>query len=369
MNERQQEILERFLEDPEKSLSVGDLLPYFDLDRSSLYRHLTVLSDAGVVVPDGAGKYRRYRLNAESDEYLRWDLKRPPAARKTVPYNPRLLEEYTPNQSFFLSAEQREAMREVGRVEEGDVDKESYRRVLDSLLIDLTHASSNLENVPISWLDTKTLIELGERPEGLNETQLRIVLNHKEAIRFLVENDLDFTRRDLFDIHSMLMGGLIAEQGAEGRLRTKIVGFSDSRYIPIANPHQLSEEFDKFLEKARKIEDPFERSFFALTFIAYLQPFQDGNKRTSRLATNLPLIQNRLAPFSFSDIRKSDYMFGLLAFYERGRPQFLASAFHASYLKTAPRYQELMHLIQEGGILSTLAVDDHRPQKPSGPGR
>ena len=91
-----------------------------------------------------------------------------------------------------------------------------------------------------------------------------------------------------------------------------------------------------------------------MAFLLYLQPFQDGNKRTSRLTMNIPLLKNHLAPFSFADLLKGDYMFGLLAFYERGKHDFLAEAFVNAYQKTAPRYDELLDYIQEGGSLGTL---------------
>ena len=38
------------------------------------------------------------------------------------------------------------------------------------------------------------------------------------------------------------------------------------------------------LDKARRIKNPVEAAFFLWVHLAYLQPFEDGNKRTSRLA-------------------------------------------------------------------------------------
>jgi len=124
--------------------------------------------------------------------------------------------------------------------------------------------------------------------------------------------------------------------------------------LPPDNPHLLKEAFEQFCEKANLINHPFEQAFFTMTFIPYLQPFQDGNKRTSRLAMNIPLLKNQLAPFSFADLRKRDYMFGMLAFYERGEHQFLANTFVNAYQKAAPRYAALVDYIQQGGVLGML---------------
>ena len=360
LSTRQSQILDLFLDEPDESLSAGDLLPQFNISRTSLFRDLSALNEAGLIeASDGSTRSRTYRLHPNSDEYIRWDLSRPPQQRVEVNYRPELLIGYQPNQSYLLTQEQRDLMAEVGTISEDQAleqDSKNYNRLIASLLIDLAHASSSLENVPISWLETKTLIEFGERPDGLNDTELRIVLNHKKAITHLTDNaaTMSVAPKDLFDLHTLIADGLIPESAAVGRLRQRVVRFSDSRYLPPANPHLLRDAFELFCEKADAIENPFEQAFFAMSFLPYLQPFQDGNKRTSRLTMNIPLLRCQLAPFSFSDMKKRDYMFGLLAFYERGQHRFLADAFVRSYQKTAPRYAELLDYVQQGGALGSL---------------
>lgn len=356
LTERQQKIIDVFLEAPEESRSVADFAE-FGVERTTVFRDIKKLVQAGLLQLEG----KAYRVNTDSDAYLRWDLSRAPHHREPVRYNPRLLGDYRPNSTFLLTDNQLLALEQAGKVEGIAEAKEKgklYERVLASLLIDLTHASSNLENVNISWLDTKTLIEFGERPEGLTEKQMRIVLNHKEAISFLKEHgsSLSFAKRDLLDIHSLLIKGLLGDTSAVGALRSVVVKFDDSKYLPPDNPHQLKEIFDEFCEKADAITNPYEQAFFAMVFISYIQPFQDGNKRTSRIAMNIPLVKHALAPFSFSDIRGRDYTFGLLAFYERGKHSFLANAFTAAYQKSAARYGDLVSHINDGGLLGTIST-------------
>lgn len=356
LTERQQRIIDVFLETPDESKSIGDFAE-FGLERTTLFRDIKKLVQAGLLLSKG----KSYRISKDSDAYLQWDLTRAPHCRDPVPYNPQLLAGYQPNASFLLADDQILALETAGKVQgiaEAQEKGKLYERVLASLLIDLTHASSNLENVRISWLDTKTLIELGERPEGLTEKQMQIVLNHKEAITFLKDHsqDLALSRRDILDIHSMLMKGLLADPSAVGDTRTKVVKFDDSRYMPPDNPHQLKEIFAEFCEKANAIRNPYEQAFFTMVFISYIQPFEDGNKRTSRISMNIPLVRNSLAPFSFSDIRGRDYTFGLLAFYERGKHGFLANAFTVAYKKSAARYADLVSHINEGGLLSTISA-------------
>ncbi len=356
LTDRQKSILCIFLETPDETKSVGDFSG-LGIERTTLFRDFKKMVEDGLLSLEG----KSYRLNPASDAYLEWDLTRSPLQRKSVRYNPALLDNYIPNSTFFLTDKQIKALEKNGAVAGIHEVKKSgkpYERVLASLLIDLTHASSNLENVPISWLDTKTLIEFGEIPGGLNDKQMRIVLNHKDAIAYLKEHGfrMSITKSDLMDIHSLLTRGLIDDTSAVGALRTVVVKFDDSRYVPPDNPHTLREIFDQFCTKASAIDNPYEQAFFTMTFIPYIQPFQDGNKRTSRIAMNIPLVKNELAPFSFSDMRKRDYMFGFLAFYERGNPTFLAKTFADVYGKSAQRYTELIHHMNEGGLLNSISL-------------
>ncbi len=157
------------------------------------------------------------------------------------------------------------------------------------------------------------------------------------------------------DIHSLLIHGLLNDASAVGCLRKAIVKIDGSQYLPPDNPYQLDEAFNEFCQKAHDIDNPYEQAFFAMVFLPYIQAFQDGNKRTSRIAMNIPLVRNELAPFSFTDMSKRDYMFGLLAFYERGAHGFLAKMFTTAYARSAARYAELLEHINAGGILGTIS--------------
>lgn len=333
------------------------------VNRTTIFRSVAHLLDKGLIEATGETKSRRYRLAARSLPYLEWDLSRPKDQRPAVFYNPALLENYEPNVTRWLSIDRCERLMAVGRAD-FMVNETAYRRVMNSLLIDLSYASSRLENVQISWLDTKSLIELGERPEGLSDKELRIVMNHKDAIQFMTESreELVINRRFVFDVHSLLSAGLLGNPADSERIRRGAVGFEDSAYHPLANPFQLEEQFNIVCEKASAIENPLEQSVFVMTFMSYLQPFTDANKRTSRLSMNAPLLRMGMAPFSFTQVNRQDYLFGLLAFYERGRHEFIVEAFEDAYFKSAPRYVDTMRLVQQGGSLGSVSPISRREE-------
>jgi len=112
---RQIQILDIFLDEPSEQLSAGDLLPNFDIGRTSLFRDLTALIEAGLIkASDGSIRSRTYSLHPNSDESIKWDLSRAPHERYEVVYRPELLENYQPNQSYLLTVEQRQATSSNG---------------------------------------------------------------------------------------------------------------------------------------------------------------------------------------------------------------------------------------------------------------
>lgn len=333
------------------------------VDPSGISRDWAALEENGLVLAEGSTRARRYRLCTESTAYLEWDLTRPPELRKPVAYNFDLLKNYEPNVTSWLGPDALALISTELDYDPRDVDPQDYRRVLNTLIIDLSFASSVLENVNISWLDTKTLIEFGERPQGLNERELRIVLNHKDAIEFIRDHkeEVSISRRDIFDLYKLISAGLLGNPADAGRIRKSAVFFDTSRYRPIDNSFVLEEQFNLFCVKAALIKNPHEQALFAMAMIPYLQPFQDGNKRTSRLAMNLPLITAGLPPLSFTSMKKRDYMFALLALYERGRVDFLANTYVKAYQGSAEKYSQLMRYLGEGGTLSSLDIEPQRP--------
>lgn len=152
-----------------------------------------------------------------------------------------------------------------------------------------------------------------------------MILNHKAAIELLVENDdtVGFNRFTLLNLHSALSENLLPNPADEGRLRQHGVEIGKSVYRPLTVPAQIEEMLDLLLDKANRIEDPVEQSFFVMVHVPYLQPFADVNKRASRLAANLPLIQANLCPLTFLDVPEQAYSRAVLGVYELTRVELL----------------------------------------------
>ncbi len=283
---------------------------------------------------------------AEILEYVR----RPVTAREPVGYEPTFLFSYRPNDSFYLSQDERAQLREVGRSGIAEQPAGTHaKQILNRLLIDLSWNSSRLEGNTYSLLDTLRLIEAGEAAEGRDRRDTQMILNHKSAIEFLVDaaEDIGFNRYTILNLHAVLADNLLPEPDAPGRLRRFGVGIYGSVFHPLEAPQLVEECFDRLLTTADSIEDPFEQAFFAMVQLPYLQPFDDVNKRVSRLAANIPLIRANLSPLSFEDVPQDLYTAAILGVYELKRIDLLRDVFLWAYRRSAARYAAVRQSLGE----------------------
>jgi len=333
------------------------------IPQRTLQYRLKGLVDAGRLVKHGEGRAVRYALPSsrsgeataarpqEGDDAIiplsargaevRDYIRRPPEARRPVGYDRRFLDNYRPNVSFYLLPEERAHLAAVGRPRIAEQPAGTYaRQILNRLLIDLAWNSSRLEGNTYSLLDTKRLIELGEEAEGRGHLDAQMILNHKDAIDFLVStaDDIGFNRYTILNLHALLANNLLADATAAGRLRYIAVGIERSAFHPLEVPQLIEEAFDQILATASAITDPFEQAFFTMVQMPYLQPFDDVNKRVSRLAANIPLIKGNLAPLSFTDVPRQTYTEAVLGIYELSKVDLLKDVFIWAYERSAARY-------------------------------
>lgn len=101
------------------------------------------------------------------------------------------------------------------------------------------------------------------------------------------------------------------------------------------------------MDTAAAIREPFEQAFFAMVHLPYLQPFEDVNKRVSRLAANIPLTKHNLCPLSFVDVPEHAYVDGLLGVYELNRVELLRDVFVWAYERSAQSYAAIRQSLGE----------------------
>lgn len=288
----------------------------------------------------GVGSVFALPMSPAGEEILAY-LSRPVLERAPVSYRREFLENYRPNETRYLSPEICEHLHRIGQTSEGDRPAGTYaRKIVDRLLIDLSWASSRLEGNTYSLLETEQLIARGQIAANKDQTETQMILNHKAAIEFLVDSadEVGFNRYTILNLHALLSDNLLPDPASCGRLRDIPVGIGRSTYLPLAMPQLIDELFQQVLDTAEAIQDPFEQAFFIMVHLPYLQPFEDVNKRVSRLAANIPLIRQNLCPISFIDVPELVYINGTLGVYELNRVELLRDVFIWAYERACQRY-------------------------------
>ncbi len=138
------------------------------------------------------------------------------------------------------------------------------------------------------------------------------------------------------------MQDLLLDVNALGAIREKVVNISATAYVPAQSPHVLGEMFVRIIETARHIKNPVEAAFFLWVNVAYLQPFEDGNKRVSRLAANVPLMLYNQAPLSFLDVEREDYALAMMGVYEFCDVSMAVDLFSWTYRRSQAKYRVIL---------------------------
>lgn len=189
------------------------------------------------------------------------------------------------------------------------------KKELERLIIELSWKSSKIEGNTYTLLDTEKLILENKEAAGHDKGEARMILNHKDAFTFIREHITEFqtlTPANLEQLHAILVENLNIGES----LRKKPVGVTGSIYRPLDNIYQIQEAVSSLAKAISRMETPCAKAMIAVLGISYLQPFEDGNKRTARLMANSLLLAHGCAPLSYRSVEEDEYREAMLVFYE-----------------------------------------------------
>ena len=355
--------------------AVTEVATQANVSVSTALRQLGRLADSGYVIMEGRARATRYSLvagprHAPDDQIndqpdpptgdIPWSpaaiallqkLAAPMAAREPVSYRRAPLDGYRPGISSLLPPKLATELLAEGRWPDQQPAGTYARKVLEQLLVELSWSSSKLEGNTYSLLDTERLFQQGAHGTDQDAVML---LNHKRAIEFLVDDGpmRGLTTSTVRNIHSLLMDGLMPEAQL-GTIRATPVYITGTTFVPLQVPHALAELLDLIVAKARAIPNPIEAAYFLWVQIAYLQPFIDGNKRTSRICANIPLTLYNCSPLAFMEVDRHDYAQAMLGIYEFNDFSAATDLFVWTYRRSIKRYRAVL---QSMGTPDQLAV-------------
>lgn len=379
-----QALLALFHARPDAWLGMADLLPELPIAERTLRNWLGAALQSGQIEAKGNTRMRRYRLvpsaavgseptpvelvnvtppvrNSASastvfsprSANIIEQVRAPLFSRQPCSYREEWLRSYQPNVTHYLPTEHLAVLHESGRRASDEMPAGTYaKKIYNRLIVDLSYNSSRLEGNTYSLVDTEKLLLEGIAADGKLDIERVMLLNHREAIRYLVEgiHVLEASSDNIRTLHYLLADGLVLP-GMAGNLRDEGVRISSSTYMPWEGRIRLEGLLQVIADKAAHIRDPFEQSLFLLAHIAYLQGFIDVNKRTSRMAANIPLVRYNMVPLSFDDISAADYASAVIAVYELNDVGPLADLYVWSYLRSCSRY---------GAVAESVSIDTLR---------
>ena len=191
-----------------------------------------------------------------------------------------------------------------------------YKKEFERLAIDLSWKSSQIEGNTYSLLETERLLKEKETAAGKTKDEAIMLLNHKDALDFIIENPNylhPLSVSKIEDIHSLLTKELLIERN----LRKRRVGISGTNYKPLDNEFQIAEALKNSCDVINSKTNIFEKSLLSFVLISFIQPFMDGNKRTARIVSNAILINAKYCPLSFRTVDSVEYKKAMLLFYEQ----------------------------------------------------
>ena len=293
----------------------------FEGSDATLKRAIASLVGNGDIIVTGKARATRYSLSPQAhllmplnlDTYFAKDVDE---RQVQTCFNFQLIRDQLPTVELFTEDE-RKHLNELQQMFRKHVDEmtvNEYKKEMERLGIDLSWKSSQIEGNTYSLLETERLLRESKTAEGKTKEEAIMLLNHKDALRFILDNP-DYLQllslSHIEDIHALLTKDLSVDKG----IRHRRVGITGTNYHPLDNEFQIREAIHDTCELINGKDNVFEKALLTLVLLSYIQAFSDGNKRTARITSNAILIANGYCPLSFRTVDSVDYK--KLIFYEQ----------------------------------------------------
>ncbi|MBU3969070.1 Fic family protein [Patescibacteria group bacterium] len=323
LTDRQKKILSFISKETE--VGMFDILGFLNKDeikisRFSVVRDLNVLIQNNFINKIGGGRSVKYRevqshpmhKYVDIDEYFKTSQDDRKLASDSFEFEIfRKLENVFTKENLIKIDDLNKKFRENIK----KISKTIKKLETERFTIELSWKSSQIEGNTYSLLDTEDLIKNKIEASGHKKEEAVMILNHKKALDFINKNTNYFeiiSIKKLVELHRLIMGDL----NINYNLRKFPVGITGTNYKPLDNEYQIKEAIQKMIKLINDTERPIMKAFFALSLISYIQPFEDGNKRTARLLANALLVAHNYCSLSYRSVKESEYKKAVFVFYE-----------------------------------------------------
>ncbi len=344
--EKQQKIIRIFLEKGkiqsseayENLVKAGE-----DISLVTVKRSLSEMANKGILIITGSGRSTSYEISPNGRIFADIDAGQYVAVEPDKRYGLRqynfdLLKALPPDIFRNDELEKLEASTVEYKKSTADLSVTIQKKELERLVIELSWKSSKIEGNTYTLLDTEKLILENREAPGHSKKEARMILNHKDAFNYIRQHTGQFktvTRKNLEELHAILVKDLSVGLG----FRPKPVGVMGSIYRPLDNIYQIAEAVADLSAAVSRNDTPYGKALAALIGVSYIQPFEDGNKRTSRLLANALLLSHSVAPLSYRSVDEEDYRAAMMVFYELNSIMPIKKIFILKLLQTTLKKQ------------------------------
>ncbi|NJK70668.1 MAG: Fic family protein [Thermales bacterium] len=312
-----QRIISHLVQNPDASTT--EIAFRLDINQRTVQRYLLELIAGNIVKKEGGSKNTKYNIHSEYiiTGDLDYDLDdRRLETELSIPFNMDIFKTLN-NINLFNDKEVIKINSIIAKhkAKNRNIDPASKKRELERLIVEFSWKSSTIEGNTYSLLETEELLVNNHPSPNHTKSETQEILNHKKTLDWIIKNSEYFKNeiklKQIIEIHKLLTDNLPIQDN----LRYSGVGITGSLYKPLDNQHQIKEAIEKMLELIN-CKNPIEKSLLLTLLISYIQPFADGNKRTSRLLSNAVLFANDLPLLSYRSTPVVDYKTATILFYE-----------------------------------------------------
>lgn len=329
LTQRQEIILKRL--EKSANLSISEIGKLFDgVTKVTINRDLKKLIEIGYLEKQGVVRSTVYRLSARYSLLRKIDVEKyfqkegdHREAKTRFDFKVfELLHDILDSQEILKLNGLNNIYQERIKITPVNLQQQEFER----LIIELSWKSSQIEGNTYSLLETEALIKHQTEAPGHKKTEATMILNHKRALEYIKQNKQQFLKisvAKLEEIHSLLTNDLDIPRN----LRTTAVGIIGTKYQPLDNQHQILEAVEQACVLVNHEPNPFAKAIIISLLIAYIQPFKDGNKRTSRLIANAVLLAYNCCPLSYRNVSEVEYKKAVILFYEQNNLVYFKQLF------------------------------------------
>lgn len=319
---RQQDIINIVAAQTNSSISQIKEALREDVSIPTLNRELAALITENCLTKTGKGRATSYRISPVYKVFAPFDAsqyfdKDPDTRQAFTNFNLEIIP-LLEKVDLFNAAEKHhlEALKQEYQSNIADCPPALFQKELERLTIELSWKSSQIEGNTYSLLETEILFREKQEAKGKPKEDAIMLLNHKVALDYLLAHKgiaKEMNLRLLEEIHALL----IKDLNVGRNIRTRTVGITGTAYKPLDNQYQIKEAIERMCDIINNKDNGFEKALLAVVLISYIQPFEDGNKRTARMISNALLIAEGICPLSYRSVNSIDYKKAMLLFYEQ----------------------------------------------------